>query len=229
MTDQEWLASRDLHRMLRFLEGRTSPRKFRLFAAACCRFIWEAIREDRSRQVVELVELHADQMLPREVFSAAHETASVIALRVATDANRAVREATKDVPFTAAMSTFEYVGSTAADKLVAASDRVKSGAISWQAAKSIYLPQVYAHLADVLRDIVPNPNADPSVSASWKTDDVIAIAKRIYQQYRFEDVPILADALEEAGCDDEKILDHCRTEDTHVRGCWVVDLVLGKE
>ncbi|MGF1577957.1 MAG: hypothetical protein ACFCD0_01195 [Gemmataceae bacterium] len=229
MTKQEWLASRDLHSMLRFLEGRTSPRKLRLFAAACCRYIWDSIGDERSQQVVELLELYADQLLPREVFLAARQAAVEIAFAAPTKGPCALREATKEPPFEAAMTTFEYVVSVAADHLVEQSERVKLGIISWDAAKSIYRPQVYADLANFLRDIVPYQNREPTTSPSWQTDDVQAVARRIYQQYRFEDLPILADALEEAGVDDEEMLAHCRNGHSHVRGCWVVDLVLGKE
>jgi hypothetical protein len=54
------------------------------------------------------------------------------------------------------------------------------------------------------------------------------MARRIYDERAFHDLPILADALEEAGCTDAEILAHCRSSGEHVRGCWVVDLVLGK-
>jgi hypothetical protein len=55
------------------------------------------------------------------------------------------------------------------------------------------------------------------------------MAQAIYNDRRFSDLPILADALEEAGCTDPDILTHCRGPGPHVRGCWVIDLLLGKE
>jgi hypothetical protein len=55
------------------------------------------------------------------------------------------------------------------------------------------------------------------------------LAQVIYDERRFADLPILADALEEAGCTNTDILDHCRLPGEHVRGCWVVDLILRKE
>jgi hypothetical protein len=54
------------------------------------------------------------------------------------------------------------------------------------------------------------------------------LARSIYQEERFHDLPVLADALEEAGCTDADILAHCRQPGSHVRGCWVVDAILGK-
>jgi hypothetical protein len=68
-------------------------------------------------------------------------------------------------------------------------------------------------------------------SANWLTYNhatVPAIARRIYEERAFHDLPFLADALEDAGCTDADILSHCRQGGEHVRGCWVVDLVLGK-
>ena len=63
----------------------------------------------------------------------------------------------------------------------------------------------------------------------WNDATVVRLAQRIYYERRFADLPILADALEEAGCTNADILDHCRRPGPHVRGCWVVDLVLGKD
>ena len=83
----------------------------------------------------------------------------------------------------------------------------------------------------ILRCIFGNPfkpvTAPPSWLA-WNGGTVLNMAKVIYAERRFNDLPILADALEEAGCTDEAVLEHCRSGGEHVRGCWVVDLLLGK-
>jgi hypothetical protein len=71
------------------------------------------------------------------------------------------------------------------------------------------------------------PRVDPEWRA-WNNGDVLNLAKTIYDDRRFDLLPILADALEEAGCDDARILAHCRGPGPHARGCWVVDLILGK-
>jgi hypothetical protein len=85
---------------------------------------------------------------------------------------------------------------------------------------------------DLLRDIIGNPFRGPSpVDASWllwNGGTIRGLAQVAYNEKRFEDLPVLADALEEAGCTDEQILAHCRGPGPHVRGCWVVDLILGK-
>ena len=84
----------------------------------------------------------------------------------------------------------------------------------------------------VLREVVGNPLRPVAVDPSWLTPSVLGLALGIYQDGAFDRMPILGDALEEAGCADEAILGHCRTgggdEEPHVRGCWVVDMMLGK-
>lgn len=68
----------------------------------------------------------------------------------------------------------------------------------------------------------------PTPEPRWRSETVLALAAGIYAEGAFDRLPILADALEEAGCDNTDILAHCRGPGPHVRGCWVVDLILGK-
>jgi hypothetical protein len=83
--------------------------------------------------------------------------------------------------------------------------------------------------AALLRDLFGNPFRPASLGAAWLTRDASTLAQSIYDDRNFVDLPILADALEEAGCSDPDILGHCRSGGDHVRGCWVVDLVLNKK
>ena len=83
--------------------------------------------------------------------------------------------------------------------------------------------------ADLFRDIFGNPFRPVNLDPSWLTPIVVALAQQIYDDRAFDKMPTLADALEEAGCDNTDLLNHCRGLGPHVRGCWVVDLVLGKE
>ncbi|MBP3961028.1 hypothetical protein J8F10_37890 [Gemmata sp. G18] len=80
----------------------------------------------------------------------------------------------------------------------------------------------------LLHDIFGNPFHPVSLDPSWLTSTVVALAEGIYQGRTFDRMPILADALQDAGCDNDDILTHCRDVGSHVRGCWVVDLILGK-
>ncbi len=80
----------------------------------------------------------------------------------------------------------------------------------------------------LIDDIFGNPFRPVAFSPEWRTDTAVAIARQMYASRDFGAMPILADALQDAGCDRADVLDHCRAEDVHVRGCWVIDLVLGK-
>ena len=82
-------------------------------------------------------------------------------------------------------------------------------------------PLFLEHFGDVRQPI----SCDPS----WRTETVVLLAQGMYDSRDFSAMPILADALQDAGCDNTEILDHCRGPGPHVRGCWVVDLILGKE
>jgi hypothetical protein len=82
--------------------------------------------------------------------------------------------------------------------------------------------------AGLVRDIFGNPFRPVSFNPSWHTSTVIALAQGIYEDRAFDRMPILADALQDANCDNEEILDHCRQRGEHTRGCWVVDLLLEK-
>ncbi|MFO0822976.1 MAG: hypothetical protein U0792_07630 [Gemmataceae bacterium] len=81
--------------------------------------------------------------------------------------------------------------------------------------------------AAILRDIF-NPFRLVTIDPSWLTSTVVALAEGIYAERAFDRMPILADALEDAGCNNADILNHCRGDGPHVRGCWVVDFLLGK-
>jgi hypothetical protein len=81
----------------------------------------------------------------------------------------------------------------------------------------------------LIRDIFGNPFRSIALNPSWLTSTVLALAQGIYAEKAFDRMPILADALQDAGCDNEDILNHCRGPGPHVRGCWVVDLLLGKK
>jgi hypothetical protein len=83
--------------------------------------------------------------------------------------------------------------------------------------------------AELVRCIFGNPFRPVTPDPSWRTSTVVALAQQMYESRDFAAMPILADALQDAGCVDEAVLDHCRTDGPHVRGCWVVDLLLGKE
>jgi len=85
------------------------------------------------------------------------------------------------------------------------------------------------NMVALLRDIVGNPFRPVVFSPEWRTSTAVAIARGMYESRDFSPMPILADALQDAGCYNDDVLNHCRDpQQVHVRGCWVVDHVLGK-
>jgi hypothetical protein len=75
----------------------------------------------------------------------------------------------------------------------------------------------------------PLPFRPVGLVPRWLTPTVKQLADSIYQERAFDRLPVLADALEEVGCDQPDILSHLRGGGEHCRGCWAVDLVVGKE
>ena len=89
-------------------------------------------------------------------------------------------------------------------------------------------PVVVSWQLALVRDICGNPFRPAAFSPSWRTGTAVLLARQMYESRDFSAMPTLADALQEAGCNNPEVLDHCRGPVSHVRGCWVVDLVLGR-
>ena len=85
-----------------------------------------------------------------------------------------------------------------------------------------------AHQAALVREVLGNPFRPVNFPRSWRTDTAVALASEMYASGDFSAMPILADARQDAGCDNPDVLDYCHGRGPHVRGCWVLDLVLGK-
>ncbi len=82
----------------------------------------------------------------------------------------------------------------------------------------------------LMREIFVNPFRPVTLDPAWRTDTALILARQMYESREFGTAPILADALQDAGCDSDDLLNHLRdTSATHVRGCWALDMVLGKE
>jgi hypothetical protein len=89
-------------------------------------------------------------------------------------------------------------------------------------------PEHIAAYCQIIRDIMGNPFHAVAFAPDWQTSTAIAIARQMYDTRDFAAMPILADALQDAGCEEAAVLDHCRGPGSHVRGCWVVDHVLAR-
>lgn len=222
MDEREWLACADPMPMLHFLQsiGRASERKLRLFAIACCRHLFRKVRVPlRYEQEVDVGERYADG------------AASSVELWEARLYSNSVAEA-------ACMNTTEAEGGVVmADcaALNAAWAATQPGPImpDDNGLSAARLAAEQAIQCDLLRDVfgprllVPAP-PDPAVLA-WQGSTVVHMAGAIYESRRWEDLPVLGDALEDAGVNDRAVLDHCRGPGPHVRGCHVLDLLLGKK
>jgi hypothetical protein len=93
----------------------------------------------------------------------------------------------------------------------------------------VAMDREFAAQVELLRDVVGNPFTPVAFDPAWRTDTAVSLARQMYDAREFSAMPILADALQDAGCENEDVLTHCRGPGPHVRGCWVVDGVLGKE
>jgi hypothetical protein len=91
-----------------------------------------------------------------------------------------------------------------------------------------YIEPCLREFAELLRCSIGNPFGPAAFDPEWRTATVVQLAQGIYDDRAFDRLPILADALQDAGCDHPNVLTHCRDTGPHARGCWVVDLILGK-
>jgi hypothetical protein len=227
MTGEKWLNCTDPSPMLEFIQSKATDRKFRLFACACCRNVWSLIVEERWRKAVEIAEEYADQACSSERLKEEWDSEGVTAVGHTIDgataadarwgADWAARNAVQAVvEFN--LHNLEPPNST--DISAWARVRMERKQASEDAQRTIQVRQV--------RDIFGNPFRPVTFNPSWRTLSVVRLAQTICDERSFDKMPDLGDALERAGCRDEAILNHCREPSEHVRGCWVVDLVLGK-
>ncbi|QVL34978.1 hypothetical protein KIH39_21590 [Telmatocola sphagniphila] len=84
-------------------------------------------------------------------------------------------------------------------------------------------------LVQLIHDVFWHPFRPHVFDTRWRSPVVLEQAQYCYDNRNFDNLPLLATALEEAGCDDQEIIQHCRSNRPHVKGCWVVDRILGKE
>jgi hypothetical protein len=226
MTEEEWLAVRyDPSDFILFLarDQEASDRKLRLFAVACCRRVWEYLPGAGSRQAVEVAERYADGVATREELDAAHEAAEPSESADYGEVGVAAHAAERPVD---ADSCALNASLLAADTLVPRSQGTPEEYKRWEEADN---DESHAQTL-LLREIFGNPFRPVEFDPAWRTSDVMLLARGIYEEKAFDRMPILADALQDAGCDRDDILNHLRDpQATHVRGCWALDLVLGKE
>jgi hypothetical protein len=248
VTEADWLASTDPQPMLEFLRGKVSDRKLRLFGCGCVRRAMTVNTFSWWGNAIELAERAADG---RADWHAAWAALSLPSGDISAPdfAPRGTLEATLEA-FSAVVreeavegDAFPWVNSAAVDALYATARGITIHAYARareektevvgdrEVLERTHETAERKRQAAYVRDIFGNPFQSARIDPTWLTwhDGLpVSMARRMYDGRDFTDMPVLADALEEAGCQDQDILGHCRSGGKHVRGCWVIDLLLGK-
>jgi hypothetical protein len=232
MTEKEWASSNEPLSMLEFVKGKASNRKLRLYAVACCRNVWQWIPE-YSRKSVEAAERYADKQATRKDMSQAiDDILKDFEARPYFDGSIACAYyVSRWSIWDAVNGVLRATGSTPTSEkwLKAVNSKRKTKAIREAARKEcvqIYKAQVAAH-CNIARDIF-SPFIRLRRNYFAFTPKTLAIAQSIYDNRIFSLMPSLADALQSDGCDNMSILNHCRMNKLHFRGCYVIDAILGK-
>jgi hypothetical protein len=219
MTEAEWLASDGPEAMLAALRGKVSGRKLRLFACACCDHFQAGLDLDsRLDEAASVARAFADGAVPLSRLRRARRAAEAASLDNEVGLlNVAVAD---DDAFAAALRSVQIIATTYAEMCVPCESL--ESARGWMS----------ADIVRFLREVCDGwwlPPRDWGMLRAWNGGTIAKLAEAIYAEWGWERLPVLGDALEEAGCDDEAILTHLRSGGRHVRGCWALDLVLGKE
>jgi hypothetical protein len=223
--EAEWLACDDPCVLVQWVDGlfpsqrrdaRVTTRKLRLFACSCCRLVWDLLTDPRSRHAVEIAERFVEGMASQQELARASRGAQAVFDEVArhtgfTDLSWAVVLLTSKTPSAAGVVT-SVVGFRS--RLAPSPSR---------------RPALESKVTALIRDIFGNPFCSVPSETGWLTADVLGLAQAIYTERAFDRLPILADALEDAGCANGDILNHCRQPGEHARGCWLIDLLLARE
>ncbi len=249
MTEAEWLACEDQLQMLASLSVDAKSRKAQLFHVACCRRVWAHFPEDQYREDILLGERDADglassdEMYQRWAQLQSSHEAFWDTEGWNDDNPRAAGYTISCWLLLAGDHEAKSCGESAA-RLAGLAHRAGQslrserwfGSDAWwegeadAAAKAERVAQCH-----LLRDIFGNPFRPVAFGATRRTATALSLAQAAYEERELPSghldtarLGVLADALEEAGCADEGILSHLRSAGPHVRGCWAVDLVLGK-
>lgn len=203
-----------------YVQKKTNERKMRLFGCSCCRRIWDLLVHPGSRAAVETGERYADGDCLRsemvDVRKLARKAVGVnLPGRVAGTSHQWAASAAEMVSHLNSTTAFHTAAFRAAHALEVSGMGTKS--------------EEHRHQSLSFHDIFENYFRPVGFHSSWRTDSAIGIATQMYDSRDFTSMPILADSLQDAGCENETILRHCREPGPHVRGCWVVDLVLDKQ
>jgi hypothetical protein len=224
---EDWLSADNPDVLLHAVRPPNAPhwaatdRRLRLFGCACARALWDVLPTD-ARSALTTSEKFADGLATEADLRAAGVRFGWNAATAAEQAQNAISAE----PFEAARWAAKARASHAAGH---SPDFGSVRLPKWHAKWTAAFVAERARQAEFVRDIFPPPGYTIALRAEWLTDTVRAIAKQMDATGDFGAVPILADALQDAGCDDEVALARCRAASgVHCRGNWVVDSVLGR-
>jgi hypothetical protein len=211
-----WESSPDPDLLLARRRDPGSPRRQRLLICAVARHVW-AILPDEGRYAVEVAERLADGRCTEAERAAAFQAAGGDLSAVYTQADCIPAKALVD-------GELGYYLLDAVSSVTMVAD-----------AEGLTIPPMprdrsaaeRAAVAHLIRDVYGNPYHPVAADPGWRTEAAVGLARGMYDTRDFGPMPVLADALEDAGCTQPDVLGHCRRPGPHVRGCWVVDLVLG--
>lgn len=212
LSEAHWLASADPEMMERFLAERTTLRRWRLFAWHCCARVAGLLADDRSRSalgVVERLAVEADDV-PGDVVAAARHEASA-----------AAREAW----YQGDAHQFRAWAATAVESALRVPRRAYLAAARASGANQSAEREAQSEL---MRELFGNPFRLLLAEATWRSPAVLAVAGDIDARRALDELPVLGDALEDAGCDAAVLLEHLRGRGGHVVGCWALDWLLGR-
>jgi hypothetical protein len=241
MTESDWLATDNPFRLFQHARSRLSARKLQLLACGCCRLLDQTLSEGQA-DALAAVERHADGLADGDALLRAKEffLTALTALMVPTPTGVVpppTAEAATAEALVAVVSVPIDTGLRRVHELVAAAVARTSGAAARAAVKGLR-----RRTCEVYHEIVGNPFRErPVAGPEWSADGrtvpwwmlrvsetARAIALGVQADQAYDRLPVLADALEDDGCTDADLLAHLRFGTRHLRGCWALDLVLGK-
>jgi len=235
MTEREWNQCESPYRMLREVGG-VSARKMRLFGIACCRRIWHLMPEGDARRAVEVAEQMVDAEAAPQEAAELRERLKAEHLATYETASGSKEAQVRFWSQAAARGTLQDPEAYVQRAPIRPGDADLRNV--WNSAGSAvghfhdgdFPPELDAeHTAQtaLLREVLGNPFAPVTFDAGWRTPAVVELARTVYDG-AFERLPELGEALRNVGCNDHEVLTHCKSAEPHVRGCWVIDLVLEK-
>lgn len=227
MTEQEWMECNNPQKMLAYLRWKASDRKLTLFKTAIGRHIWHLLEDETCRHAIVSAERFAEGLITRE------ELREAIPPRTSNYAGTIAFLSREAAVYVACLGRENNPEVDACRYAQVASQAVAGtlvGEVCWATRCSPAMAVEYARHASLVRDIFgPLPFRRATIDPAWLSPSVTQLAQTIYEERAFHHLPIFADLLQESGCTDADILNHCRQSSEHVRGCWCLDLIIGKE